>query len=379
MTVPGAPLPRIGSLLSALKASAFTGERWSNDQRGHAVRIYRYGRLSLAAGVQAVRKATPNGRVTVWVPGYFCNESLDPLRGLPVALRFYPIREDLTPDWPAFEERTAGESGRQIFILVHYFGFPNATEESRKFCDRHEMVLLEDAAHVLFPVLSMGLGDLLVFSPRKLLAVPSGSVLVISRGLAPYLVDSPRDARVGDTLFWLARRLTQEILMCLHVPWHHLRRALQESPFSSNANGMGRTNVESCDPYALRLLTVMEQGSDEVIRRRRNHYMELLDLTSELGGARPLFPFLPDGVCPYAFPMLLERGSKDVVARLRDMGIPASQWPDLPPEVLASREEHRIAIRTYEHLLLLAVHQSLSRRQVETVGHGVGTALSGGL
>lgn len=375
MTVPAIPLPRIGLLLSALRAAAFTGEGWAKGRQGYTVRVYRYGRLSLVAGVEAVRKAASGERVTVWVPGYFCNEVLDPLRGLSVALRFYPIQDDLTPDWAALEEWAARESGSQIFVLVHYFGFPNAIEVARKFCDRYKMVLLEDAAHVLFPVLPMGLGDLLVFSPRKLLAAPSGSVLVISSGFAPYLADDSRDARAGETLGWLVRRLTQMMLVRLHVPWHLLRVALQQGSLSSNTSGLRRLKVESCDPYALKLLTVMEQESDEVVKRRRDYYRQLLDLTSELIESRPLFPVLPDGVCPYVFPMLLGRRSKDVVARLQARGIPASQWPDLPPEVLANKEEHKSAISIYEHLLLLPVHQSLTRKQVEAVGRAASMVL----
>ena len=74
--------------------------------------------------------------------------------------------------------------GSNVFVLVHYVCFPNAAAEARLFCDRHGMVLLEDAAHVLLPSAGIGSGELLVFSLRKLLAVPSGGILVISRDLA---------------------------------------------------------------------------------------------------------------------------------------------------------------------------------------------------
>lgn len=350
-----------------------------HGREGYVAQIYHSGRYCLAAGIQALRRVTNEEMVTVWIPGYFCNEALDPLRDLPVAVRFYPVREDLTPDWSLLEKWAARESGLKVFVLVHYFGFPNTTEEAHAFCYKYGMVLLEDAAHVLLPYLSIGSGDLVVFSPRKLLAVPSGGVLVISRNLAPNLVDvdGVGGREVGETVWWLARRLAQQILVRLHIPWHLFMITRWKSERSANTDGLSQAKRRRCDPFVLRLLTVMEQNMREVIKQRRRHYNCLLNSTTKLVHSRPLFPVLPDGVCPYAFPVMVDSGSKDVVARLQSWGIPASQWPDLPPEVLASEAEHRIAVRTYERLLLLPVHQSLTPKQVDVVGQRVRMALSG--
>ena len=136
MTVPAAPLPRIRHLFRAVTAPLFTGQQWAGSST-YAVRVYRQGSLALAAGIDAIRKAAEASTIVVWVPDYFCNEALDPIRQLPVVLRFYPIREDLTPDWPTVEQWAAAELGPQVFVLVHYFGFPNATKEARDFCNRH--------------------------------------------------------------------------------------------------------------------------------------------------------------------------------------------------------------------------------------------------
>jgi hypothetical protein len=240
------------------------------------------------------------------------------------------------------------------------------------------MVLLEDAAHVLIPGTEIGQGDLLIFSPRKLLAIPSGGILVASGDWARHLVDVPRVRRVkAHTIRWLGQRLVQKALLHLHFPWHRLRAIYQRGSVDANMNVLYDGALEGCDPFVLRLLTVMEQHIDKIIQRRRHNYRLLLEWTSQLAHARPLFASLPDGVCPYAFPLLVDHGSMKVVAMLQACGIPASRWPDLPPEVLAAKEEHKVAIRTHERLLLLPVHQSLTPKQIDVVGRRVRAELSG--
>ena len=343
------------------------------------VQMYQSGRISLASGIDAVRRHAKSGSVTVWLPGYFCNEALEPLRSLPLVMRFYPMQDDLSPDWHVLEKWASSDSVPQIFVLVHYFGFPNVIEEARSFCDQYgnKMVLLEDASHVLFPYLSVGLGDVMIFSPRKLLAVPSGGILLIPKDLAPYVNDASEDWEIEETLRWLARRLAQRILVRLHVPWHLFRVTRGKGEQFDGTNGLGQPQQEKCDPFVLKLLSVMEQDMDEVIERRRCYYQRLLGWTSELVHARPLFGALPRGVCPYAFPLLVKHGSKDVATRLQSWGIPAGQWPDMPPEVLADKENQGIAISTYEKLLLLPVHQSLTLKQIDVVGQSVRLALAG--
>ncbi len=379
MTVPAPPLPKIRHLLQALAATPFTGDQWVGSRDGYTARVYRRGSHALAAGVEAVRKASKAPAVTVWVPGYFCDDVLDPVRRLPTAVRFYPIWEDLTPDWATLEEWVAREPGPQVFILVHYFGFPNATREAKAFCDRHGMVLFEDAAHV-FPLRAgIGVGYLMLMSPHKLLSVPSGGVLVAPKELAAFL-HAPCGSMVSvQTLDWISRRLMQRLLVRLHIPWHFLRGyqatctdpALKR-PYSGDHEG-------GCDSYTLRLLTVMARHVEDVVQRRRWNYACLLSWTAGLVEIQPLFPRIQDGVSPYAFPLLVTRGCEEVVKKLQARGVPASRWPDLPPEVVASERDHKVTLQTYKQLLLLPVHQGLTPKQIDMVGQqlrGILTATS---
>lgn len=379
MTISAVPLPGIRSLLQAATARASTGEPWRlNDRPGQVTQVYWRGSFALAAGIEAVIRATGADRVTVWFPGYFCNEALGPLRRLPVNLRFYPVQADLTPDWLALEERGEGRSGVQVFVLVHYFGFPNATFQAKAFCEEYDLVLLEDSAHVLRPGGGIGHGNLSIYSPWKLLAVPSSGILVAFEEWAANLAEVPPNQRGRrDTIRWLAKRLTQKLLVQFHVPWHLMQNVRLKDSTPSDTAELSAVSPEGCVPLDLKLLTVMGREMDDVMERRRHNYQQLLGWTNHLVGAHPLFNRLPDEVCPYAFPLLVERGSADLVTRLQAQGIPASHWPDLPPEVLAAEGEHQTSILTFDRLLLLPVHQSLTSSQIDRIGQLLRQALSG--
>ena len=374
MTIPAPPLPSITDLLHGLSAPPFTGWRLAGARPGGVCHVYRAGRLALAAGIDAVRRARGAGTVTVLVPGYFCNEALEPLRRLRITLEFYPIRDDLSPDWEAISAASHSRGGPAALLLVHYFGIPGATAEASVFCGRHGLTLVEDAAHVLAPMAGIGVGDLVIFSPRKLLAVPAGGVLVASEKIGA-LLDPPVDGHAWrETAAWTTRRLAQRLLVGLHVPWHRLWPSTEAEPRRSDA---GPLRMLGCSPFGLRLLTVTERAVEEVGARRRRNYARLLVRVARLPGARPLFPSLPDGICPYAFPLLVDGSSASLVTRLRARGIPASRWPDLPPEVFARPDSHRVALRTRERLALLPVHQGLSTAQLERVGDELSAALTG--
>lgn len=376
MTIPSAPLPSISSLIRTVGAAGLKGDKWKRDHQSWVVCFYRMGRFALAAGIQAAQKTIGSRTATVWIPSYFCDEALGPIRGLKAVLRFYPVREDLSPDWEALEGwlRDEGEAP-QVFVLVHYFGFPNRTEEARLYCERHRMALVEDAAHVLLPSQGMGLGDALAFSPRKLLAVPSGGILVISRELAAQLVDDPADGPVSETLGWLAKRLAQHLFVRMNIPWHLLREIRGKGNRADAPNRLNGRDPKGPSLFAQKLLGVMERDLEAFSRRRRENYLRLLRWVEDSRPCRVLFSDFGDEICPYVLPLWVESGSEAAAAMLQSKGIPATQWPDLPPEVLREPGRYEAAIRIRDHLLLLPVHQSLSVSQIENVGREVRRAL----
>ena len=365
MTVPPAPFPPTADLFRALGAVESKGTLWADNVV--EISVYKRGRVALAVGIETLRQERGVRSVHLWIPGYFCNEALDVLRERDVVFEFYPVREDLGPDWDAIQAEAPKANTLSVFLLVHYFGFPNDAAAARKYCDANAMVLIEDAAHMIQPVEGVGLADMTLFTPWKMFAVPSGGVLWRPEG---QLGSVPAAAGIFSiqTFGWLVIRSIQKLCVKLHISWHALYRYRGNS---SAAVLSRKVRALHCDSYALRLMKLAWLRIEDVIRRRRENYRTLAELSDGIDGIRCLFARLPDSVCPYALPLLLDSPSSSVVARLEQTGVPASQWPDLPPEVIADPAKHRVALDMFDRLLLLPVHQSLSARELKQIGNAL--------
>src|SRR5688572_24013492 len=63
---------------------------------------------------------------TIWVPGYFCNQSLWPLRQTSAKIIFYPIQEQMLPNWESCKV-LENQSKPDIFVVTHFYGFITPT------------------------------------------------------------------------------------------------------------------------------------------------------------------------------------------------------------------------------------------------------------
>ncbi|WP_229507806.1 hypothetical protein [Massilia sp. Dwa41.01b] len=58
---------------------------------------------------------------------------------------------------------------------------------------------------------------------------------------------------------------------------------------------------------------------------RRRHYAQLDDAVRGLPGVRPLHPRLPEGACPWVFPLLVD-DPEALFARLKALGVPLTRF-----------------------------------------------------
>lgn len=364
MTIHAAPIPLLKTLLQALFAGLSKAEPCRGLPQGKSVQFYSRGMWAMAEGVTAILDKRGKKNSQVWLPDYFCNEPLASLRKKKISLYFYSIKKDLSPDWDKLEIRAVKYDPPDVFILVHYFGFTNCLDEARLFCDKHGAELLEDCAHLLLPVNGCG-QNTAVFSPRKLLSLPEGGLLLMPDNNPPQQADKKFSANKKLILKWLVLRLAQRMMLTMGISWHRFRKTAVGNTNNCHADKKSGSMEMFPDKYSLKLLGVMEKEFDSVVEKRRRNYMRLLRAVDGIKEVKPLFPLLPDYVCPYAFPLIVSEGRDAVANQLNYFGIPASSWPDLPPEVLQKRDEHKIAVRLQKHILLLPVHQDLSDKQVE--------------
>lgn len=368
----------LSALLGGSKKENQTiNEIWS----GKKEQTYWFSRSawSLKAIAQWWEKAFEQESPNFWVPDYFCNQSLELLRQAGVKLTFYPITENLIPDWKQCQ-KMAAESSPDIFLLVHYFGQPTEGAGAKKFCNKFKAVLVEDAAHALMPTEKIGsIGDFVCYSPHKLLAIPDGAVLVqrsLSKGVKKLVKGNPVETmeevyqswtqNVPSPWKWVCKRLIQRTL-----PYWFLRRnfrkgghdflndapstAIADSPFQSK---MSRALLQR----------QQKEFSNYALRRQEN--LSVLNSVIDNDGNRS--PLLKDqSVIPYLGVMqaVNKENANETFLKIAKAGEPVQSWPDLPPEVLENVESHEKAVHLRNTLLTVPVHQGFNFKQADRLRH----------
>lgn len=381
-----APLPAWSTLMRALflrpPSDDLLASHWRRD--GELAGWLSRSAWSLALISLWRKQRTSKAEIIAWIPDFFCNSSLVPLRGAGTKLVFYPLTDQLAPDISVC--RMMAQNGApDLFLLVHYFGQPAPAAAVREFCSRHDAWLVEDAAHVLRPVDGVGQsGDFVLYSPHKLLPIPDGAVLVVrgeeSNGwrdalgppaswpgqlseLQQQLGGVVRDRR-SPPLVWLAKRILQKL--GVH------RSSGGNAPFVEALNGRSdvsaRLPTPSASALARRLLGGLtgELGAESWRRQRHQLLWDALLVGDEptAGDLSPAARPLHREWTPY---LAAYEGCQNVAQatheRWQRQGLPVTTWPDLPPEAVAQREgTHASAWRERHRRFYLPVHRGLGMK-----------------
>lgn len=370
-----APLPKWVDLflflLSATLPNAALAAPWCRS--GDEAFWFSRSAWSLAVVARWRQQLGHTENVIVWIPDFFCNASLAPLRDMGVQLMFYPVTDQLAPDLNACHALASARSP-DIFVLVHYFGKPTHAEPIAVFCKEHGAWLVEDATHVLQPVSGIGeAGDCVLYSPHKHLPIPDGAVLIVRAsgpaGLATQKLkmSALREICVAvvnshgtsnrQAVLWLCKRFLQ--LMGFRSRRSTSNFLAETEPSIPAIVNPGMSCV------ARRLLGRLTGHLDDVARRRE---LNARNWRNAMLWANPVRPvnMLFDEPTPYlgAFACQQETDAEVLFGFLQRTGLPVTTWPDLPPEVMDHRREHQPAMALRHNRFYLPVHQSIDQQQI---------------
>jgi len=314
---------------------------------------------------------TESQNITIWLPDFFCNSSLGPLRDIGSAFVFYRITDQLVPDLLDCE-RLSSQLPIDLFVLVHFFGQIIPTSPFASFCQCTRAWLIEDAAHVLKPVPGIGeSADFVLYSPHKLLPIPNGALMIVRpHGPAQLLQNNnfmsvlhqtysnvcSQNDEFNSSIFWLVKRFAQ---LCgfrsRAVPQPHTEILLPSNLTLRHA---------SMSRLARRLLTPLCFQLDRMAVQR---------ISNAECWARLLSFLDPEGlsICPKIlstpylarFTCLSSAHFSLFFHRLTQLGIPVTTWPDLPPEVVMKFPAHHVALSLRNTSFYLPVHQQLTESQ----------------
>ena len=328
---------------------------------------------------------------TILVPAYHCAVVVEPILSCGASVRFYDIRRD---GFLNFDDLYAKiDNQTRAVVAIHYFGFPQPIQKLQKLCRAHDLYLIEDCAHVLRGEAEgseLGtFGDISVFSWRKLLPLYDGGHLILNNpGLrADIALDNHSffsslkavknifEKVINDSEIELLK-LIQHIFL---LPWVLTRRLLATKGGEQKSLGIGNYGLDFNPVLANLRMTAASKfllqrlEINNIIESRRRNYLSLLERIKSLPGITPLFPHLPEGVCPWVFPLLID-ARDNLHHELRANGIPAVTWGGVIHPSLRV-QEFPDADYLYRRLIMLPIHQSIDEPALKTMAETLGRVL----
>lgn len=271
------------------------------------------GRMALARALDSLPPARITGRA--WLPSLCC-ASL----ALPLLRRGFEVRFYSSPD----EISSSGTAPGDIFLYIHFCGFPNRPVEEalRSLPAESRPVIIEDCVHALFTRGVGTFGDFALYSFRKFLPVPDGG-LISSR--------LPLDGRLAPPLENFISLKTAGLMA-------------GEPAFLRQGEAVLDSDDGTREPSAMGGLLLDRLPWEHIPAARRENY-------SFLAGRLGL-PALQDGTVPLGVPFRVESGKAELERRLRGAGFePPLSW-DAPPGAPSDEAEKLVILPCDERMNL---------------------------
>ncbi|WP_295991459.1 DegT/DnrJ/EryC1/StrS family aminotransferase [Rugamonas sp.] len=351
------------------------GARVSSVLDAGPARFVTSGRVAISL---ALRQMGVGGGATVLVPAYHCASMVEPVIWSGARPVFYRVNADTSVNLDDVASKLDGTV--RVLMATNYFGFPQALDTLRRFCDAHGLMLLEDCAHSFLgsyagrPLGSYG--DYAIASSMKFFPIYEGGCLVSahhaldrvtlrSAGLAfetKVAFNSLEDSFEYGRLPLLGA-LVKLPLWLKDTLWRGIKARRQPGAPSlapgSSDGGFGfdpawmhkRSSLFA--RAVLRLVSLPRMG-----QLRRRHYGQLQAGLAGLPGCRPLFAHLPDQVYPWVFPLWCDEPER-VFRQLKRAGVPVIRfgeylWPGVDRTVCAN------SVELSRRVLQFPCHQELS-------------------
>lgn len=341
-----------------------------------ASRLVTSGRVAIAL---ALREMGVGPGHEVLVPAWHSPSMIPPVLWRGARPVFYRLRRDATLDLDDLAAKI-GPATRAVMV-THYFGFPQAIEQVRALCDARGVQLLEDCAHAFIgayrgqPIGSTG--DYAIGSSMKFFPIYEGGALVSNRHSldrvqlraggagfeAKVILNSLENGFAYGRLplvraaLWLPLRLKE-------AAWNLAKR---RRPAGGAAPALAPNSSDSSfelDPawidkrssrFSAAMLRLISPGRTAALRRA--NYARLDAALRGLPGVRPLFPALPDGVCPWLYPLVADDPER-LYGRVQAAGVPVTRfgrplWDGVDEQVCAN------STWLSRHVLSFPCHQEL--------------------
>lgn len=302
--------------------------------------------------------------ITVLVPAYFCQETLNGAYTDRVRYLYYPICQDLNPDWKEVKALCAKEH-IDVMVFCHYFGMYRDVDRTKNFCMQKKIVLIEDYAHVLYPGKRFGQkGDFVLYSPHKTLPLPDGGILWINRSQDEWIscvqnaVRRSAESPIRKKAYkWRVKKSIQKVI------GYQRKIEIDFKPHYGKKKVPDHSE-RSISVYSKRILfgyTLKMLKQAEALRKDNQ---AVLDYLMQVINSDIMPAFRKFEGCPYyAVYSFKDVGEKrKAISVLRRKKIMAQYWPDLPEDI---RNKEFDAVKELAgNLILVPNHQGIRPSQL---------------
>ena len=258
--------------------------------------------------------------INVYVPAYFCGQSLRFLRSPNIKLYFYPLNEKYLPESSSIISASKINSV-DVLVHVHYFGSIQGQEKSRSLADSLGAILIEDCAHIISPfIMNSFVGDYLIFSPHKHFPLPKSS-LVISKNKTKLKLRKKKDR--FPVLWFLKGLLKLIIRKRTPAKWGRI--------WSNNSE---KLNSLDLNDFVKNLATNYLLDYKIFTEKRTNNQTKIAKILSNFENWKPILA-KEQIEAPYLLGMICD--SEEIARKrfnfLNRRSQIVMQWPDLPIEI----------------------------------------------
>lgn len=354
------------------------------------VRHVTSGRVAIGLALLEMRVGAGD---EVLIPAYHSRSMVEPVIWAGAQPVFFKICADTSLDLNDLAAKMTPRS--KVVMVPNYFGFAQDLVGIRAFCDRHDLLMLEDCAHGFFgehsgqPLGSFG--DYAIASTMKFLPVYDGGCLISARHDLRHIRLRSAGAKfeIKTALNTLERAFVyarmQPLARMLALPlaikdrlWGALKRqdtiagdhsgqvwpgAAALGPKSADgAFGFETAWLDKRSSIVSRLIT-RHASRRRIATGRRANYLHLQAQLNDLPGCRALYATLPAGTVPWLFPLLADDPAQ-VFLMLKHAGVPVVRfaeflWDDVDEHVCA------VSVDLSRRVLQLPVHQELRPAELD--------------
>lgn len=371
--------------LAAFRAGPHAGRALPSLLDDAQTRLVTSGRIAIGLALRALGVGAGD---LVLVPAYHSPSMIPPVHWCGADVVFYRVLPDTCADLADIQARLAEHAGTKAIkaiMVTHFFGIPQDLAPLRALCDARGIGLLEDCAHCFFGErdgIAVGSsGDYAIGSSMKFFPIHEGGCLVSRRHALDTHLQSAGigfEAKAAlaalETSFSYGRLPALRMILALPLRvrtllWNAMKAARAPAGTTGAATTPGLAPSSSDSSYSFdphwvdkrsswfSRLTLRLASHARIVARRRRHYLALHEALQDVPGCRPLFAALPDGACPWVFPLLVDE-TDAVAERLAHAGVPmvrfgATLWPGVDASVCAT------SVELGQRMIALPCHQAL--------------------